>query len=355
MRNRTRIALVTLLAAILLGGGAASWMILRGKPAITYQNPVFEPVLADPSVIRGQDGYFYAYGTEDDWGGAHGPHLMPILKSKDLTKWEFVSDALAEKPVWKEDGGGLWAPDISLHPNGKYYLYYAFSSWGDPNPAIGVATADHPAGPFTDHGKLLRSDEIGVSNSIDPAYVRGEDGKQYMIWGSFRGIYGIELSEDGLTTVGEKFELASNQFEAPYIIQRNGYFYMFLSSGSCCEGAKSGYFVTVGRSKSIRGPYLNKNGEDLLTALGTPVLLGNNPEKRPETHFVGPGHNAIVKDDEGTDWMIYHAIDVRNPNLDNGATRRPLMIDPVVWDGEWPVIEGTEPSNGPRKGPALHK
>src|SRR5690606_40576250 len=62
--------------------------------------------------------------------------------SSDLVDWQVVGQAFEQKPFWKKDGG-IWAPDINL-VNGKYHLYYAYSTWGDPNPGIGVAVADQP-------------------------------------------------------------------------------------------------------------------------------------------------------------------------------------------------------------------
>lgn len=239
-----------------------------------------------PQVIQAEDGYFYAYGTEDDWGDGNGSRLIPIIRSQNLIDWEVVGEAFETKPDWKSTGGGLWAPDIAFY-QGKYYLYYSYSVWGDPNPGIGVAISDSPAGPFEDQGPLFTSKEIGVANSIDPFFYVKDD-KPYLFWGSFHGIYGIQLSEDGLTTAGEKFQIAGNAFEAPYIIERDGYFYFFGSIGSCCEGEWSTYRVGVGRSESLTGPYLDKDGTDILYSQGTLILADSE-------NFAGPGHNAIVK------------------------------------------------------------
>jgi arabinan endo-1,5-alpha-L-arabinosidase len=316
-----------------------------------YENPVFEPVFADPSVIRAEDGTFYAYGTEDDWGDGAGPRLIPILRSDNLTEWEYVGDAFRRKPEWKSEGG-LWAPHIARHRD-RYLLYYSYSVWGDSNPGIGVATADHPAGPFTDHGKLFTSEEIGVSNSIDPMFFV-DDGTPYLIWGSFGGIYGIRLSDDGLRTVGEKFQIAGDAFEAPYLVKRGGYYYLFVSLGSCCEGEHSTYRVAVGRARSLRGPYLDREGKDLLASEGTLVLAGDEEEGK-EKRFVGPGHNAVVTDDRGTDWIIYHAIDPTDPRLPGGATRRPLLIDPLKWEGGWPSVEQGIPGTDRKPGPVFER
>ena len=168
----------------------------------TYINPVFTPVLADPSIVE-YNGYFYAYGTEDDWGSEGGYHLVPVIRSKDLVNWEFVRDAFDVKPNWKE--GGIWAPDVTLI-NGQFVMYYSFSLWGDPNPGIGVATSPTPEGPYTDLGKLFDSDEIGVANSIDAFYIEN-NGNKYLFWGSFQGIYSIRLGADGISTIGDKIQI----------------------------------------------------------------------------------------------------------------------------------------------------
>ena len=100
-----------------------------------------------------------------------------------------------------------------------------------------------------------------MQNSIDPFYIE-DKGNKYLFWGSFRGIYGIELSEDGLSlksgSVPQK--IAGGAFEGTYIHKRGKYYYLFASVGSCCQGLKSTYRTVVGRSESLFGPYLDKRG-----------------------------------------------------------------------------------------------
>jgi arabinan endo-1,5-alpha-L-arabinosidase len=62
--------------------------------------------------------------------------------------------------------------------------------------------------------------------------------------------------------------------------------------------------------------------------------------------WVGPGHNSVVSDDAGVDWIVYHAIDPARPLLRSGATRRPVLIDPIEWRDGWPVVHDDE---GPSK------
>lgn len=171
---------------------AIASLAMAKEPLKVYNNPVVNYSLPDPTIIRGENGGFYLYATEDI-------RNIPILYSKDLVNWEQKGTAFTDKsrPTF-EPKGGLWAPDINKI-GGKYVLYYSMSRWGGEwTCGIGVAVADHPEGPFVDKGMLFRSNEIGVQNSIDPFYIE-DSGKKYLFWGSFRGIYGIELSDDGLS------------------------------------------------------------------------------------------------------------------------------------------------------------
>lgn len=293
-----------------------------------YCNPVSRYSLPDPTVIQAEDGTFYLYATEDI-------RNTPILHSPDLVNWTLVGTAFTRdtRPDF-EPRGGIWAPDIN-NINGQYVLFYSMSVWGGEwTCGIGVATAEKPYGPFTDRGKLFRSNEIGVQNSIDPFYIE-EDGKKYLFWGSFRGIYGIELSDDGLSVKpgAEKKQIAGTAYEGTYIHKHNGYYYLFASIGSCCEGGKSTYTTVVGRSKKLFGPYVDKQGRP---------MLGNHHEVviHKNDSFVGTGHNSeIVTDKNGDDWVLYHAVDLNNPG------GRKLMLDRVRWKAGWPYVENSTPSS----------
>jgi arabinan endo-1,5-alpha-L-arabinosidase len=312
----------------------------------TYTNPVVTPVAADPDIIRTEDGTFYLYATQDNWADNKGDRYLPIFKSEDLVNWEFVKNAFVWPATWKQGGGFYWAPDISFY-EGTYYLYYAASIWGDSNPCIGLATATNPEGPWEDLGQaVFCSDDIGVENSID-AFAWYEDGKRYLIWGSFHGIYLVELNTDGTAPISEPVLIADQRFEAPYILEREGYYYLFLSIGSCCEGERSSYQLIVGRSENLAGPYLDKNGGDLAAGGGT-LILGRNDV------WVGPGHNSVITDDAGNDWLVYHAIPKDDPRLINSVNRRPTLIDLIEWQEGWPVINGGEgPSFEPRAVPEI--
>jgi arabinan endo-1,5-alpha-L-arabinosidase len=350
-------ALLYFLAALLLAGCGKSTLPgdKSGETPIPtkvtqFINPVFEPVLADPSIIKADDGWYYGYGTEDNWGDGQGNRLVPVIRSLDLIKWTVMGNAFSVKPQWKTDGG-LWAPDVVLI-NKKYYMYYSYSAWADPNPGIGVAIASNPAGPFVDQGKLFLSSEIEVSNTIDPFYY-AESTKKYLFFGSYssasnQGTYAVELADDGFSikSMNDKVKIAAGDFEAVMIHKRNGYYYFFGSKGSCCSGAASTYNVRVARSASLLGPYLDKDGKNI-TERGNGTLLLSGSEQ-----YAGPGHNSrIITDKSGADWLLYHAVNKTNPLLPGGASRRTLMLDKITWTADWPVIENAVPGVTLRKGP----
>lgn len=292
-----------------------------------YRNPVLSESLPDPTVIKASDDWFYLYATEDI-------RNTPIYKSKNLYDWEFIGTAFTKetRPDF-EPKGGLWAPDIN-YINGKYVLYYSMSVWGGEwTCGIGVASADYPQGPFTDHGKLFRSNEIEVQNSIDPFYME-ENGRYYLFWGSFRGIYAIELTNDGLALKPgvKKQQIAGTAYEGVNIHKKDNRYYMFASIGSCCEGVKSTYTTVVGRSENLFGPYKNKAGQNMINNYHEVIIHGND-------RFVGTGHTSeIIVDDAGNSWVFYHAVDKNNPQ------GRVLMLDEVQWQNGWPFVEGNTPS-----------
>ena len=299
-----------------------------------YTNPVINVSVPDPTMIRAKDGYFYLYGTEDT-------RNIPIYRSSDMVNWEYMNTAFTNdtRPTW-EGKHSLWAPEIR-YINGKYVLYYSWARWGDHwNSEVGVATADNPLGPFVDHGKIIDAKKLNVENSIDQFYFE-EKGKKYLFWGSFFGLYAVELNKDGLSvkcnadgTPVVREKIAGNAYEASCVYKKGKYYYLFASIGSCCEGANSTYQTVVGRSTSLLGPYVNKKGERMLDNKHEIVISGNE-------HWAGPGHNSIViRDDAKQEWIVYHGYP--RAEADKG---RVVLLDRLQWtkDG-WPYVEGTAPS-----------
>lgn len=209
--------------------------------------------------------------------------------------------------------------------------------------------------------KLFDSKDIGVKNSID-CYVFIEDETVYCVWGSGDGIWIMELSEDGLslkdgleTQKENKVQIAgfdlyyNDNYEASFIQKKNGYYYLYLSTGGCCAGLQSDYHVVVGRSETLYGPYVGQNGRAIDGPnRGTTVI---QPHLK---RGMGPGHCAIVQDDKGLDWIVYHAY---NPSASTTGQQntRTLYIDRIYWNEKgFPICKETYPSLGEIPGPYIN-
>ncbi|MGW5693099.1 hypothetical protein ACWEWX_19635 [Streptomyces asiaticus] len=76
--------------------------------AATYHNPLTAGVVdtfPDPVMIRGKDGLWYAYGTQNpvfQSKGEDGERMLPILRSADLAHWEYAGEVFTPetKPGW---------------------------------------------------------------------------------------------------------------------------------------------------------------------------------------------------------------------------------------------------------------
>lgn len=303
-----------------------------------YQNPVRAGDYPDPSVIRvGED--YWATATSSEWA----PHF-PILHSRDLVNWEIKGYAFAQLPAWAK--ANFWAPEIA-QDQGKFYIYYTARQTQSNRLAVAVATADHPAGPYTDRGALIAQE----AGSIDPVPFTDAQGARWLLWkedgNSMKRptpIWLQRLRDDGLAFIGEKREILRNDapwegavVEGPFVLRRGSYYYLFYSGNACC-GRGCNYALGVARAKEMAGPWEKSPAN--------PILAGN-------TDWRCPGHGSIVTDPEGRYWLLYHAYAQKG----FVATGREMLLDEVVFgpDG-WPTINsGKGPSTrapGPRSATA---
>lgn len=286
----------------------------------------------DPStIIKCKDQY---------WVFATGRNT-PSFHSSDLVHWVRGPLALGNPPAWVAQavplnpGNDFWAPDI-IKMGGKYWLYFAVSSFGKNTSAIGVASnltldptdADYK---WQDGGIVVQSNETDDFNALDPAIFLDDDGRCWLSFGSFwSGIKLIEINPTTgrrITNDSPMYSLAHwDAIEAPYIYKHDGYYYLFVSLGMCCRGVNSTYNTRVGRAEKVTGPYLDKDGKDLLLGGGTLVVDTQGP-------FIGPGHAGIIED-QGKFWFSCHFYD---GTTQRGISR--LSIRPLTWEADgWPVV-----------------
>ncbi|WP_343447035.1 family 43 glycosylhydrolase [Micromonospora schwarzwaldensis] len=330
-----------------------------------YANPVsagFADTFADPVVVRGDDGTWYAFGTSDPLREGEGrAHRVPIARSADLVDWSYVGDAFDadQRPAYAAAGSAFWAPDVR-RIGGRWVMYMTVTdttvSDDTFDTAVGVATAPSPAGPWTFVDTPVVAPRPGAGGgylwTIDPSQLTGADGRSYLYYGSYYGGISVtELSPDGLRAVGTSTPVAvDNKFEGAYALRRDGWYYLFASTANCCAGPATGYSVQVGRARDPRGPFVDREGQrlDVSRAGGTPVLTQNG------NRWIGTGHNAVLTDLSGQDWIAYHAIDRADPYLDEpfGVNERPMLLDRLDWVDGWPTVNaGAGPSDGARPAP----
>lgn len=285
----------------------------------------------DPVIIFAH-GQYYRFQT--------GPGI-PSHTSSNLTDWKAGAAVFGEKPSWiakQVPGvGDLWAPDISYF-GGSYHLYYSASTFGSNRSCIGHATrAALNAGGFTDKGALICSNPDGGKadewNAIDPNVIVDEDGTPWLSFGSFwGGLKMVRLDATGARADNTLHSIAARPdadgaLEAPFIVRRCGYYYLFVSFDKCCSGVDSTYKTMVGRSTSVTGPYVDKAGKPMMEGGGTLVLQGG-------TRWKGPGHNAVIFTDDAA-YNVYHSYDAN-------ANGNPILrISELVWDESgWPISGG---------------
>ena len=289
----------------------------------------------DPVMAKEGDTY-YVFST--------GARII-VICSKDMIEWQFCGRVFENSPRWVQEvnreASDLWAPDISYW-NGMWHLYYAASSMGSRDSAIGLATnvtldPNSPDYRWVDEGVVLRSSPRDDWNAIDPNLVVDANGQPWLAFGSYWS--GIKMRKIDPTTgklaaddptlyaLADRRAGADNtdSIEGAFIVRRGDYYYLFASFDFCCRGAESTYNVRVGRSPQITGPYVDRSGTPMLQGGGTQILSAYD-------RWRGPGHNGIFVED-GVYWIVYHAYDALHIGIPK------LRIEAIQWDEEgWPQL-----------------
>ncbi|MES2692593.1 MAG: family 43 glycosylhydrolase, partial [Verrucomicrobiota bacterium] len=203
---------------------------------------------------------------------------------------------------------------------------------------VAVATADNPAGPWTDHGPLVTHE----AGAIDGVPFTDAKGVRWLVWkedGNSKKrptpLWLQRLNDDGTKLVGERKEILRNDVkwegavvEGPFIVRRGEYYYLFYAGGACC-GRNCDYAVGVARAKDMEGPWEK--------APTNPIMANNATWKCP-------GHGSIVSDKDGRYWFLYHSYAQKG----FVSTGRQMLLDEVLFGADgWPTINsGKGPSTG---------
>lgn len=277
----------------------------------------------DPTVVRRPDGTYLVATT------GRG---IPLKVSSDRTAWRAAGAAFPNGTPWTSahTTGDLWAPDLT-YANGRYWLYYSASTFGSSVSGIYLATSPSgDAGTWTNRGLVISSTASSGWNAIDPDLVIDAQGRWRLAFGSFwSGLKMIDIDPATGLRSGSSFVSIAGRpgddgaVEAPDVVPRGGWYYLFASFDRCCQGASSTYRIMVGRSTSPTGPFVDRSGRAMTDGGGTQLLAG-----RGSVH--GPGHSAVIRDVDG-DVIFYHWY------TDSGTPQ--LGINLIGWDAQgWPFV-----------------
>ncbi|MGN8025325.1 arabinan endo-1,5-alpha-L-arabinosidase [Microbacterium sp. 22242] len=302
----------------------------------------------DPTVVRGENGLWYMFGTDAAPGVADIPAGAHVRTSPDLVRWSFAGTALDGVPAAAAEwsgASGLWAPEVVRWPSGGWHMYYSASTFGSRTSAIGLASAETPAGPWTDRGIVIATrHDRDAHNAIDAAVTFDREGRPWLAYGSFfDGIRIVELDPvTGLRAGEEQGALIARRpasvdgaIEGAYILYRaeEDRYVLFCSYDSLA----STYSVRVGASREITGPYLDANDRPLVAAegqdpleTGTKVLGGHRFPGG--TGLIAPGHNSILRDGDAT-FMVHHVRLADDPAQHEAQIRRLHFTS-----SGWPVV-----------------
>lgn len=334
-RSRFPFLAVSLSAALCAAGCSEAPAPVSLSPIVALEGNV--EGVHDPGLAAELDAY-YVFSTDTG-----PPRNLPIRRSRDLRQWQLIGTVFDAIPGWiQEEIPGiidLWAPDVSYFA-GKFHLYYSASTFGLNRSIIALATNRtlDPARPdyeWVDEGKVIESNFEDDWNAIDPNVFIDEDGTVWLAFGSFWS--GIKLRRldptTGLPSNDDPtlYSLAGRPrgapyfgaVEAPFLIRRGDFYYLFVSFDQCCRGAESTYNIRVGRATQVTGPYLDKGGIPLLEGGGT-LVLGSS------ANWKGPGGQSVLPSGSG-DYLVFHAY--------HAVTGVPyLHLRKINWVDDWPEV-----------------
>lgn len=282
-------------------------------------NPIVNGYFADPTIVKDK-GIFYIYATKDPWGGAG----LAVFETKDFVSFTgkeltWPTKAACTSPT--SNSNKVWAPSVVKAPNGKFYMYVSVGS------EVWCGVSQTPLGPWknakADNTPLVNGKMFPKYHMIDAECFIDDDGQAYLYWGSGWDwkdghCFVVKLDKDMVTFSSEPKDITPEKyFEAPFMLKKNGLYYLMYSEGKCTN---STYKVQYSTSKSPFGPWkLGKNSPVLSTSADSTTY--------------GPGHHTIFKE-KGKYYILYHRINRQNKK----ELLRELCIDYLNFDTKGNIL-----------------
>ena len=212
---------------------------------------------------------------------------------------------------------------------------------------LAFATSQHPLG-FIDCGYPLSQKRGSVFEMIDPCFfIDPVSGKHLLYYGSaFEAIKVVELGPDGKTFLCDPIDVlypGEGTFhklrEGAFVTYNHTWKRYFLWVSGDNTWAEKSYAVSV---------YWSDDPLKLFKEMPHHQLV-----LQPNEHWDSPGHNSIIADAEGNEWMIYHAVDTTDRYI-AGTDKflRKMCMDIIYYTNDgWPFINNGLPSYTLQAGP----
>ncbi|KAI5360423.1 Putative glycoside hydrolase, family 43 [Septoria linicola] len=325
----------------LLSVSSATPLQKRDYPPAGACEGVCEGRLHDPAVIYNEaTSEYWRFTTNDGIGMAVAPSISG--------PWTYRGAALPNGSSIDLPGNrDLWAPDVLKHKD-IYYLYYSVSEMGSSNSDIGVAASGSlDAGEWVDYGSI-GIPQSPYYNRIDGNLFTHDPDNLAMSFGSFwDNIFQLPMEDPPIRVVdhGKIRHLAMNNTvrgqglvdraqEGPYLFFWQGWHYLFVSAGNCCNEADDlappgeEYHIMVCRSKEQWGNFVDKEGRDCFTG-GTMVLNSHGDVYAPGGQGVmwDPNLQSVV--------MYYHYV---RPSVSYDYDRFYFGWNKLDFSSGWPVV-----------------
>ncbi len=291
----------------------------------TYTNPLFWDEFSDPDMIRVRSD-FYLTGTT-----MHSMPGLPLLHSRDLVNWTFVSNALDKLDLGpsfrlenekNEYGRGIWAPCLRYHKG----VFHIFSNVNGQTTQLFRST--NPKGPWT---------RTPMKRSLhDLSVLFDDDGKVWVVWG-YRGIRIAQLTDD-LTdivpgTEREMIAASAGMGEGLHLYKIRG---KYILTSAWFMGEMR---MPVARADRLDGPWeVNQDvsrGEDFGLGVGYRVASRQPPFKITPPDSSQPGRCAIhqggIVDTPAGEWWGFSMMDAN-------SIGRLTALSPVTWMDGWPYF-----------------
>lgn len=303
---------------------AQTWRADNGNG--TFTNPIFYDEFSDPDLIRVGNDY-YLTGTT-----MHAMPGLPVLHSRDLVNWEFLSyavDKLDLGPGYRLDGGdiygqGIWAPSFRYH-NGNFHIFANVNGQMTQH-----FTAANPRGPWTRSAMKRSLHDLSV--------LFDDDGKVYVVWG-YQDMHFAEL-DSTLTdlvpgTERVLFAKDAGMGEGAHFYKFNGSY--LITSAWYAQRMR----LAAARAARPEGPYeVNKE-------ISADEVFGLREGYRLRGNGTGPTISVTPPNPTGRGHMSMHQGGiVQTPSgewwgfsmMDANSVGRLTALSPVTWSNGWPYF-----------------